>query len=168
MVHFCPHTRDILNKSEGKESLRVILSISPLTSKEDIFRQFEELAPTGTRIIIWNLRHERKERDNEKVKEKEEMKEGGGEEVEGKKDEEEEERGECEFDFSDPMDVRIRDFSREKERLPGRGRGRGAGVGREKGVNKLEVSLRTYCTYLYLEPRMTIIIRSLAFSCSFP
>ena len=160
MVHFCPHTRNILNKSEGKKSLHIILSISPLTSKEDIFRHFEELSLTGTRIIIWNLRHERKERDNEKVKEKEEMKEGGGEEVEGKKEEEEEERGECEFDFNDPMDIWIRDFAREKERLPGRGRGRGAGVRREQEVNKLEVSLRTYCTYLYLDPRTTIIIRS--------
>jgi len=98
MVHYTDSfSKMVGDVDEGKENLRIIKKFSPLQSDADIKRHFTELGSSGTRIIIWNLRHE----------------------------DQFEETGECldirqcEFDFfSDLRDIRIHDFSK-KEVKPG-------------------------------------------------
>jgi MORC family CW-type zinc finger protein len=126
MVHYSADRKTLLNGDEGKESLEVITAFSPLKTEKEIFKHFKAIEPSGTRIIIWNLRYE--------------LKEG------------EESQKMCEFDFSDPIDIRIRDFA--KKDLDSKFL-----KYREKEMNKLDTSLRAYCTVLYLEPRMKIYIR---------
>src|SRR5262245_5142985 len=120
MVHYSADRKTLLNGEEGQESLSVITSFSPLKSEKEIFKHFKAIEPSGTRIIIWNLRHE--------VKEVKEDGEEGGERVERI----------CEFDFSDDHDIRIRDFAKKEMdyKLP---------KNREKDINKLDTSLRAYC-----------------------
>ena len=182
MVHFSSVTREVLNHSEGAESLNIITSFSPFSSRDLLFQHLTALKHSGTRIIIWNLRHEGKSQrqqqqqqhlpnhplqltqmssssssalgENDKIDEQAGEREG---DVTTHEEEKEEERGECEFDFSDPCDIRIRDFS--KGDAPAGRWGSHRHNLRDKHVNKLEVSLRTYCTYLYIEPHMKIHIR---------
>ena len=190
MVHYnLSQTQMQGDRASGKENLDIIKKFSPVKTdkvhhfllfffslilqrssfllsflslsnpfSQAIEEHFTALGEQGTRIIIWNLRHEDVE---------EQQPDGSVKTARY-----------CEFDFSNPKDICIRDFSKEKPNLKER---------RyifyslllftvyyyycyylfclfiyffsRKDSGKLASSLRSYVTILYLKPRMHVILR---------
>ena len=95
MVHYDLSLSQIQgSQAEGNENLGIIKQFSPLKEDKDFQDHFKKIGDHGTRVIIWTLRHEEIE---------EQLPDGG---VNTSRY--------CEFDFSNPKDICIRDFSKEK------------------------------------------------------